>query len=215
MVATAVAVAQTEATHTLAQGSIIDFVSDDAVNPQSVRIGGHFKVHTKRDLVVDGDLIAPAGTTARLVVTDKNTNPDGIIMLTVAIDHFRTTPGDLPVSPEHAMVQSIIVGTEIPSRTMGSVDRVGQRLVIRVPLPFSLSNDAPNAFYTPVAARTPTGRFASPRARRATPSPSPAASGSPGAPGSSSPATPAAGTSPTPAPSPAGSPSPAPIPTPK
>jgi hypothetical protein len=162
----------------IAAGTILDFVSDDAINVQTVRPGGEYRAHLKSDLVLDGRTIAPAGSPARLIVVDRLRLVDGRTMLQVALSHFHLPPGDLPLAPVEPVVETIAAGTLIPAKTEGSVEHIDDRLVIRIPLPFLPPNDTPFGFYTPVPARTAAPRAVGERPPRR-PTPTPAATAPP------------------------------------
>jgi hypothetical protein len=175
IVACGLARAQGAATSVLPSGSELTFISDDVVDPKSVHAGSTFKVHLLGDVVLDGETIAASGTIARLLIVDRTTHPDGSIAVQIALGGFRVRGGDLPVVPLTATVGKLAPGTTIHAKTMGSVERVDGRVIIRVPPPFVLPAEAPNAFFTPVPARTAQPR-PTVRARTPTPTPTPTAS---------------------------------------
>ena len=123
-------------------------------------------------------------------MVDRVTRPGGVPAIVIAIGRFNVRGGELPVTPVRATVTEVHVGTTIATRTMGSVEENGTHTVIRVPLPFALPADTPNAAFTPVPARTASSRLFSPPPRRVrrpapsrsaspTPTPSPSPSPSP------------------------------------
>ena len=164
----------------LAAGTPVTFVADDSVNTQTVRPGSTFKIHLRDELVIDGTTVAPAGTAARLIVIDRAPRSGGGNTLQIAIEDFKVRGGELPVAVLQPAVDVIALGTVIHAKTMGTVEQLDGRTVIRVPLPFTLPDDTPNGFYTPLPARTASARTVPPaRARRPTPSPAPTASPTP------------------------------------
>jgi hypothetical protein len=164
----------------LPAGTALTFVSDAAVDPKTARAGRVFKVHLLAELTLDGTTIAAAGTLAQLVVLDRVTETGGKPAVVVAIGGFNVRGGGLPVTPVNPTLATIEVGTNIATRTMGSVEQIGTRTIIRVPLPFTLPADAPNGAFTPIPARTNTPGVVRPRApRRPTPSPKPTPEPSP------------------------------------
>jgi hypothetical protein len=174
------ALAQSEAAHVLSAGTPLTFISDATVDVKTVRPGQVFKVHLAGELDLAGTTIAANGTVAQLVVLDRITEPGGVPAIVIAISGFNIRGGELPVTPVRSTVTTVQVGTAFATRTMGSVETNGTHTVIRVPLPFSLPADTPNAAYTPVPARTASSRIFSPPPRRVrSPSPSPTRSPSP------------------------------------
>ena len=170
----------------LPAGTPLTFVADDTINTQTVRPGSAFKVHLRGDVVLDGTTIAANGTTARLVVIDRTPRTGGGNTLQIAIEGFKVRGGELPVALLQPSVEALAAGTAIGTKTMGTVEQIDGRTVIRVPLPFALPADVPNGFFTPVPARTAAPRVVPlPRVRTptplpttaATPTPEPAASG--------------------------------------
>jgi hypothetical protein len=171
----------------LPTGTSLTFVSDATVDPKTVRPGRVFKVHLRDELALDGTTIAAAGTVAQLVVLDRVTQTGGKAAIVIAIGNFNVRGGELPLTPVAATVATLESGTLIATRTMGSVEQIGTRTVIRVPLPFSLPADAPNGAFTPVPART-NGPVVRPRpVRRPSPSPTPSPTDTPSPSGASSP----------------------------
>lgn len=137
-----------------------------------MRPGGEFRIHLKNDLVLAGATIAPAGTSARLLIVDKVRKADGSYALQITLSRFHLSVGDLPVTPIDATIERIAVGTAIFAKTAGTVERADGRLVIRVPLPFSLSNEVPAVVFTPIPARTSGPRAGNgPPPRRPAPGP--------------------------------------------
>jgi hypothetical protein len=155
----------------LPPGTPVTFIADDTVNVSAVRPGGRYRVHLDRDLVLDGTIVAPAGTHAVLIVVDKapaSARP----ALTVAIGEFNVRGGELPVRVIDDIVPAMVAGTLIPARTMGIVEEVDGAVVVRVPLPFALSTDPPTSIFSPLPAKTPPPPTIHARPR-STPSPAP------------------------------------------
>lgn len=175
--------------HVLPAGTRLDFVADDTVNADSVRPGGRFRVHLAQDLILDGTTIAPAGTAARLVILDKDKATDGTVELFVALAEFRLRPGELPVAPLDAVVSTVKPGQTIAAQMQGSVERVGDRTVVHVPVPVELSSDEPHSAFVPAPMKTAAPLLPPPK-RGASPTPLPTTFVSPGE--SPAPATPEA-----------------------
>jgi len=169
----ALALAQTPVPpHVLPAGTRIDFVADDAINVETVRPGGRFRLHLVHDLVLDGTPLAAAGTSARLIVTQKDRGADGTTTLHVAVAEFLLRQGELPVAPLVSVVDAVTVGTLIPVQTLGSVERANDRIVIHVPVPVPLPSEHPYAPFVPPPPKTP-APFLPPPRRGATPTPLP------------------------------------------
>jgi hypothetical protein len=161
--------------HALPAGSVVVFVSDGHLDIAS-KPGSSVKIHLRDDLHLDGYLIAPAGTQARLVLGGP-TIVNGRREATIALEEFVTHPGRIPVRPRTVTLEALDVGTTIEAITLAEVDDVDGRLSIRVPFPFRLSTDAPFSMYTPTPAKTAAPpRTPTPRSRPSPPAPSPAAS---------------------------------------
>ncbi len=173
------ALAQSGAANVLPAGTPLTFVSDASVDVKTVRPGSVFKVHLLGELDLAGTVLAAPGTSAQLVVLDRITQPGGVPAIVIAIGNFGIRGGELPVSPVRPNLTALQVGTTIATRTMGSVEETGTHTVIRVPLPFALPADTPNAVFTPVPARTATSRLTPPPRPARRPSAAPSASASP------------------------------------
>ena len=169
---TGLALAQTPPLHSLPPGTRLDFVADDTINGDTVRPGGQFRIHLAHALVLDGTPLAPAGATARLIVTDNIRRADGSTELRIALGEFRLRQGELPLSAVTPGVPAVTAGMLIPATTAGSVERTADRIVISVPAPVPLSTNPPNAAYSPFPALTPPPLRPVPR-RGATPTPLP------------------------------------------
>ena len=161
---------------TLPSGTLLTFVADDAVEARSVRPGGSYKAHLRDELILDGVVLAPAGTSVQLLVADVERNP-GAVRMRIALQHFpiNVAASELPVVPLTPLVDAVPAGLVIVARTVGSVVQDGDRIVVRSSLPFALSTDAPNAFFTPIPFRT-TAPVVPPRRNRPSPTPSAATS---------------------------------------
>lgn len=116
--------------------------------------------------------IAPAGTTARLVIIDKDKAADGTVQLYLALGEFKLRAGELPVTPVDAIVAGVKPGQTIAALTGGSVERNADRVVIHVPVPVELSSDEPHSSYVPPPMKT-AGPELPPRRRGASPTPVP------------------------------------------
>lgn len=137
-----------------------------------MRIGSQFRLHLARELTLDGTALAPANAFARLLVTDKVKRADGTIVLSLAIDSFRIAQGLLPVEPITADVTEVTKGMLVPAKLDGSVERMNDRLVIRVPAFVPLGTIAPNSAFTALPVVTPAPVLPVQR-RGATPTPQP------------------------------------------
>jgi hypothetical protein len=137
-----------------------------------VKQGGQFRVHLAQPLVLDGTLLAPAGTSAHLVVADKIKRADGMLILQLALADFRLKQGELPIAPVSDLAAAVTAGQTIAAQTQGSVEHSGDRTFIRVAVPVPLSSSAPNAGYTPFPALTAAPILAPPR-RGSAPTPLP------------------------------------------
>jgi hypothetical protein len=176
------ALAQSEAAHTLPVGTPLTFVSDAAIDVKTARPGQVFKVHLLGGLDLAGTTLAATGTVAQLVVLERVAGPGGVPAIVISVGNFNIRGGELPLATENPTVTAVGVGTTISTHTMGSVEENGTHTVIHVPLPFALPADTPNSAYTPVPAKTAQSRiFSSPPrgVRRPSPSPTPAPSLSP------------------------------------
>lgn len=153
-------------------GTRLDFVADDTINVETVRTGGRFRAHLAQPLTLEGTQLAPAGATAHVFVTDKVMRPDGSHAIDIALGDFRLKAGELPIAPLTPTVSEFVPGTVVSAVTQGSIERMGDRIVIRVPVPMPLSTLAPNPAYTAYPAVTPAPIVPGPR-RGATPTPLP------------------------------------------
>ncbi len=172
------ATAQSQQQHALPAGTTVVFITDAALDAGR-REGDVVSVHLKDALMLDGAVLAPAGTRARLLIGGTDT-PDGKRTPAISLDRFSISAGLLPVRADAPLVAPIPAGTEIHAKTLAEVDRFGDRLSIRVPFPFQLTGDQPASMYTPTPART-----ASPSMqmkRPPTPAPTPSAMPAPDTP---------------------------------
>jgi hypothetical protein len=163
------ATAQSPQQHVLSPGTAVVFVTDGTLDAGR-REGDVVPVHLRDALVLDGTVLAPAGTRARVLIggTDR---PDGKRNRAYSLDGFSINAGLLPVRSIDPIVPPLAAGVEIPATTLAAVDHVGDRWSIRVPFPFQLSGDQPASAYTPTPART-----ASPKMQmKREPSPTPTA----------------------------------------
>jgi hypothetical protein len=165
------ALAQTPA-RSIPAGTHVDFIADESINIDTVRPGGSFRMHLAQPLVLDGTSLALAGTPSRLMVADKFRTAGGTVMLALALENLKLRAGELPLIAVPADVAGVTLGMTITAVTLGSVERSGDRIVIRVPVPMALSSSQPNAAYTALPAAT-AGPFVPPPRRGATPTPLP------------------------------------------
>jgi hypothetical protein len=191
-------------------GTPLTIVADETVDPR-VRPGSEFRAHLRDPLTLGDQLVATAGTPARLIVTGKEIAKDGTPTYRIAIVGLNLgLAGTLPVRPDTAAVGRIAAGMDIPATTLAIVGIDEGKVRVVVPLPFKLSNEPPAAGYTPAPLRTAgpilNNRRRPSRSRSPAPSPtpsaSPAASASPPAAPSAPPAA-SSSAAPTPTPTPA------------
>jgi hypothetical protein len=148
------ALAQTGQT-VLPVGSELTFISEDTVDAR-VQPGAVFRVHLRDALTgSSGVHIADAGAHAHLVVVDKAVR-DGVTRYAITLRDLAVIggSGELPVSPIVGTVEAITTGMAIPARTTAYVANENGRLRVIIPLPFKLSNDTPQAGYTPIPFHT-------------------------------------------------------------
>jgi hypothetical protein len=135
---------------TLPAGSDVSFVSESAADPHTVKPGYRFKAHLAADLTLGSTVLAPAGTAVGLIVAETRSENGAVTQLRLLIEHFELKgAGELPVALDPALVDRLAVGTELHAHTVGSVELKDDRTVIRVPLPFQIGGDPPNAPFTP------------------------------------------------------------------
>lgn len=174
LVSAAWAAAQSPQQHVLPAGTAVVFVSDGRLDP-GAREGAVVEVHLRDPLVLDGNVIAPAGARARMVV-GGTTDANGRRTPSVSLDRFTINAGLMPVRARSPIVLPIAGGAQIEATTLAEVDHLGDRYSIVVPFPFKLSNDRPAAYYTPTPARTANPHpFSIPSRRHPGPTPSPTA----------------------------------------
>jgi len=173
----------------LPAGTAVVFVTDAALDAGR-REGDVVTIHLRDPLVLDGAVIAAAGTHAQLLVGGV-TGPDGKRHSVVSLDHFSINGVLMPVKPVEPIVPPIPAGAQIDATTLAEIDHIGDRWSIRIPFPFQLSGDEPASAYTPTPARTASARVMmrpdpkrsaspSPTAAPAIPSPDPSATKIPG-----------------------------------
>jgi hypothetical protein len=174
--------------HALPAGSAVVFVSDGHLDI-AAKPGSYVKIHLRDDLHLDGYLVAPAGTPARLVLAGP-TVVNGRREATIALEEFITHPGRMPVKARTLTLAALDVGTTIEAITLAEVDDIGGRLSIRTPFPFRLSTDQPFSMYTPTPAKTAAPpHVATPRPHPSAAAPSPVANPAGAVPQPSAPAT--------------------------
>jgi len=159
------ATAQSQLQHVLPAGTAVVFVTDASLDAGR-REGDAVSVHLRDALMLDGTVLAPAGTRARLLIGGTDT-ADGKRVPAISLDRFSIAAGLLPVKGERPIVAPLAAGTAIPATTLAEVDHFGDRMSIRVPFPFGLTGDQPASMYTPTPART------APPSRQMKPGPAP------------------------------------------
>jgi hypothetical protein len=173
------ATAESPRQHVLPAGSAVAFVTDAPLNPGR-REGDVIAVHLRDNLILDGTILAAAGSRADLVV-GGTAGPDGKRRPLYTLERFTLNAGLMPVRSIEPIVPPLAAGATIEATTQAEVDHIGDRYSIRLPFPFRLSNDPPASAYTPTPARTappalPIGR------RGATPAPTSAPTTAPATP---------------------------------
>jgi hypothetical protein len=167
------ATAQSGQQHVLPSGTAVVFVMDANLDPGR-REGDVVAVHLRDALVLDGTVLAPAGTHAYVRIGGTDT-PDGKRTRAYSLDRFSINAGLLPVKTVDPIVPPLATGAEIPATTLAAVDHVGDRWSIRVPFPFQLTGDQPASAYTPTPARTASPKMQMKREPRPTPTAQPTA----------------------------------------
>ena len=165
------ATAQSPRQHVLPAGTAIVFVTDGSLDAGR-REGDTVSVHLRDALMLDGTVLAPAGTRAYVVIGGTET-PDGKRSRAYSLDRFSINAGLLPVKAVAPIVPPIASGAEIPATTLAAVDHLGERWSIRVPFPFQLTGDQPASMYTPTPARTASPKIMMKREPSPTPTPVP------------------------------------------
>jgi hypothetical protein len=165
------ATAQSPQQHVLPAGTTVVFVADANLDAGR-REGDVVSVHLRDALTLDGTVLAPAGTRARVLVGGTET-PDGKRTRAYSLDHFFINAGLLPVKSIDPIVPPLAAGAEIAATILAAVDHVGDRWSIRVPFPFQLSGDQPASAYTPTPARTASPKMQLKREPSPTPTPQP------------------------------------------
>jgi len=151
------ATAQSRQQHVLPAGSAVVFVTDANLDAGR-REGDVVSVHLRDALMLDGTVLAPAGTRAYLVIGGTDT-PSHRRVQAISLDRFSINAGLLPVKAVEPIVAPLSSGTEISATTLAAVDHLGERFSIRVPFPFQLTGDQPASAYTPTPARTATPKM--------------------------------------------------------
>jgi hypothetical protein len=128
-------------------------------------------VHLRDPLVLDGSVVAPAGTRARLIV--GRTEVNGKRVASVTLQRFTIPAGLLPVRAREPIVLPIASGASIDATTLAEIEHAGERFSIRIPFPYPLSADKPASYYTPTPARTPPPRDLGPGRSRGRPAATP------------------------------------------
>ena len=156
-------------------GTPVVFIADGSLDAHA-REGTTVNLHLRDALTLDGIVVAPAGTRARLIVGGHTDNA-GVRTPSITIDRVTIHAGLLPVRSLTPIVAPVAAGEAIDAATEAEIGRDGDRITIRIPFPFPLSADRPAAYYTPTPARTAPPHPLSPGRARPLPtaSPSPAA----------------------------------------
>ena len=165
------ATAQSPQQHVLATGTAVVFVTDANLDAGR-REGDAVPVHLRDALILDGTVLAPAGTRARVLIGGTET-PDGKRTRAYSLDRFSINAGLLPVRSVAPIIPPLAAGAEIPATTLAAVDHLGERWSIRVPFPFQLTGDQPASAYTPTPARTASPKLQMKREPSPTPTPQP------------------------------------------
>ncbi|MEA2786908.1 MAG: hypothetical protein QOF71_3012 [Candidatus Eremiobacteraeota bacterium] len=165
------ATAQSPQQHLLPAGTAVVFVMDGSLDAGR-REGDVVSVHLRDALMLDGTVLAPAGTRASVLIGGTDTH-DGKRVRAYSLDRFSINAGLLPVKSAGPIVPPLAAGTEIPATTLAAVDHVGDRWSIRVPFPFQLTGDQPASAYTPTPARTASPKMQMKREPSPTPTPQP------------------------------------------
>jgi hypothetical protein len=164
----------------LPAGTAVVFVTDGPLDTGR-REGATVSVHLRNSLVLDGLVLAAAGTRAQLLVGGV-TLADGKRQPLVVLDRFKIDAGLMPVRSAEPIMPPLPTGAEIDARTLADVDHIGDRLSIRIPFPFALTGDRPASAYTPTPARTATPKMMMKPEPKASPTVQPAASPAAGTP---------------------------------
>src|ERR1700694_4009694 len=146
------ATADTPQQHVLRAGTAVVFVTDAPLDAGR-REGDVITVHLRDNLVLDGNVLAPAGARAQLLVGSL-APPDGKRRPVVTLDRFTINGTYLPVKSVEPIVPPLAAGAQIDAVTLAEVDHIGDRWSVRIPFPFKLSGDQPASTYTPTPART-------------------------------------------------------------
>ena len=136
------------------------------------REGDVVSVHLRDALMLDGTVVAAAGTRAAVLIGGTDTS-DGKRVRAYSLDRFSINAGLLPVKSAGPILPPLAAGTEIPATTLAAVDHAGDRWSIRVPFPFRLTGDQPASSYTPTPARTASPKMLMKREPSPTPTPQP------------------------------------------
>lgn len=168
------ATAQAPRQHVLPAGTVVAFITDAPLDAGR-REGDVVSVHLRDNVLLDGTVLAPAGTRAQLLIGGVTT-PDGRRRPAISLDHFTINAGLMPVKSVEPIVPPLPAGALIEATTLAAVDHIGDRYSIRIPFPFQLSGDQPASAYTPTPARTATARTMMRPEPKTSPTPAPAPS---------------------------------------
>jgi hypothetical protein len=188
--------------HTLPTGTAVVFVAEVALDA-TPREGTVVPVHLRDPLSLDGTVVAPAGSKAKLRVFYPFEKPGSRGAPVVRLEEFTIPAGLMPVHADHPIALPIAVGDTIAAATQAEIQHIGQRFSILLPFPFPLSSEKPFPYYTATPAKTaPPHSLPPPRHGHGPPTPLPTASAAPDASAAPAPAPLAPGESPSPTPSP-------------
>jgi len=166
------ATAQSRQQHVLPAGTAVVFVTDASLDAGR-REGDVVSVHLRDALMLDGTVLAPAGTRADVLIGGTE-RPDGKRTRAYSLGRFSINAGLLPVKAVDPIVPPLPAGAEISATTLAAIDHLGERWSIRVPFPFQLTGDQPASTYTPTPARTASPKMQMKREPNPTPTASPA-----------------------------------------
>jgi hypothetical protein len=196
--------------HTLPAGTAVVFVADSPIDA-SPREGTVVLVHLRDPLSLDGTVVAPAGSKAKLRVFYPFEKEGSRGAPVVRLEEFTIPAGLMPVRADHAIVLPIAVGDTIAAATQAEIQHIGSRFSILLAFPFPLSSEKPVPYYTATPAKTaPPHSLPPPRGSHGPPTPLPTASPAPDASATPAPLAPGQSPSPTPSPTPAMTAPPAP-----
>jgi len=189
--------------HTLPAGTAVVFVADVSLDA-SPREGTVVLVHLRDPLSLDGTVVAPEGSKAKLHVYYPFEKPGSRGAPVVRLEEFTIPAGLMPVRADRPISLPIAAGATIAAVTQAEIQHIGQRFSILLPFPFPLSSEKPVPYYTATPAKTaPPHSLPTPRHGHGPPTPLPTASAAPETSATPAPLAPGQSPSPTPSPTPA------------